>query len=649
MPVVASATLEVTPVLSGAQQSLTEQLTGAASSAGESAGKEGGSKFSGSLVKNIAAGSVAVAGAVAGVGAALVGTAGKTAEYGDQIDKASQKLGVSASFYQEWDAVLRHSGTSMDGMSATFKKLATASQGASKDQQAAFEALGMSMEQVQSMSAEDLFANVISGLQGMEEGTERTALATTLLGKGAMEMGALLNTSSEDTQGMIDKVHKLGGVMSDDAVKASAQYQDSLMDMKASFKGLGNGLMVDLLPTMSGFMEKITEFVSTADLSPITDTLGGAVSALGEFIQGLDVEAVGTVFQNVVSGIGQAVSLAWGVIQQVFGAVQTGIGTVTAALEGSGASWDDVWGGISAIVGTAAGLISTAVQTIASIIAWLVSEAQTDGSLINTVWTSITTAIEAAVSIIQDTLDMVTALLNGDWSSAWESAESIVDTCTRAISSILSNTWSFISSAATAAWSGIRNAISSVWTSLVSTAKSAFESCKNAVMAPINVLRTMLSNAWNSIRSTASSVWSNIRNAMTSPITAAKNTISGIISTIRGMFPLSIGNIFSNLKLPHISVSGGEAPFGIGGLGRLPSFSVQWYARAAEYGARFTDPTIIGVGDADQPEILIGEDKLRELVGGKGVTNYITVNGAEDPEAWAMKFARQMKIEMRMA
>ena len=115
------------------------------------------------------------------------------------------------------------------------------------------------------------------------------------------------------------------------------------------------------------------------------------------------------------------------------------------------------------------------------------------------------------------------------------------------------------------------------------------------------------------------------------------------------MFPLSIGNIFSNLKLPHISVSGGEAPFGIGGLGRLPSFSVQWYARAAEYGARFTDPTIIGVGDADQPEILIGEDKLRELVGGKGVTNYITVNGAEDPEAWAMKFARQMKIEMRMA
>ena len=33
------------------------------------------------------------------------------------------------------------------------------------------------------------------------------------------------------------------------------------------------------------------------------------------------------------------------------------------------------------------------------------------------------------------------------------------------------------------------------------------------------------------------------------------------------------------LKLPHISVSGGEAPFGIGGKGSLPHFSIAWYAK----------------------------------------------------------------------
>ena len=174
------------------------------------------------MAKKIAVGSAAVAGAVAGVGGALVATASKTAAYGDSIDKASQKLGVSSTFYQEWEAVLQHSGTSMDKMGGTFKRLATASQDASADQQAAFEKLGLSMEDVSKMSPEELFTNVVSGLQGMEEGSERTAVATQLLGKGATEMGALLNTSAEDTQAMIDNVHELGGVMGEDAVKASA-------------------------------------------------------------------------------------------------------------------------------------------------------------------------------------------------------------------------------------------------------------------------------------------------------------------------------------------------------------------------------------------------------------------------------------------
>ena len=307
MPVVASATLEVTPVLSGAQQSLTEQLSGAAVPAADKAGEESGGILSSSLAKGIAKGSAVVAGAVAAVGGALVGTAAKTAEYGDQIDKASQKLGVSSTFYQEWEAVLQHSGTSMGSMTASFKKLATASQDASKDQVAAFEAIGLSMDQVKSMSTEELFTNVISGLQGMEEGTERTALATELLGKGAMEMGALLNTSAEDTQGMIDRVHELGGVMDEASVKDAAAFQDSLQDMKASFTGIRNSLASGLMPVLSGFMDKVGDFVANADLSPLTDMFSGAFDAVAEFVSSLDIEAIGETFQSVMSGIGDAV------------------------------------------------------------------------------------------------------------------------------------------------------------------------------------------------------------------------------------------------------------------------------------------------------------------------------------------------------
>ena len=41
------------------------------------------------------------------------------AAYGDNIDKMSQKMGMSAEAYQEWDAVMQHSGTSMEAMKSS--------------------------------------------------------------------------------------------------------------------------------------------------------------------------------------------------------------------------------------------------------------------------------------------------------------------------------------------------------------------------------------------------------------------------------------------------------------------------------------------------------------------------------------------------
>jgi hypothetical protein len=111
-------------------------------------------------------------------------------------------------------------------------------------------------------------------------------------------------------------------------------------------------------------------------------------------------------------------------------------------------------------------------------------------------------------------------------------------------------------------------------------------------------------------------VWNGIKSAITSPIEAAKNTVRNTLNSIRSFFPLSIGNIFSNLRLPHISVSGGSPPFGIGGAGSLPHFSVSWY----KTGAIFKKPTIFGtalgwtgVGEAG-PEAVAPIDTLKEYV-----------------------------------
>ena len=638
MPVVASATLEVTPVMAGAQQSITEQLTGAALPAAEKTGQESGSKFSSSLVKGIGAGSVAVAGAVAGVSGALIKTAGDTAAYGDQIDKASQKLGVSSTFYQEWQAVLQHSGTDMDKMSATFKKLATASQDASADQQAAFEKLGLSMDDVSKMSPEELFTHVISGLQGMEEGTERTSLATTLLGKGAMEMGALLNTSSEDTQAMIDKVHDLGGVMGEDAVKASARYQDSLQDMQTAFDGIKNGVGAKLLPVLADFMDKVADFITNTDLTPLTDMVGKAVEGLGNFISNLDIEAIGNTFQTVVTTIGEVLGTAWDAMSIVFEALQGAFQTITDSLNTTGTDWSDVWNGISEVITTVATVIGEIIGIIASVIAGLIAEAQTEGTLFNAVWESIQIAIQAAGDIIKGVIDFVSALLSGDWKGAWDAAKGIVETMTNAIDNVVTTIFNGIADFLLSVWDTIKNTvsnavtavkdkISNVFSAARDTVHNIFEDIKNGVrqkfvdmvrevLLRVGAIKEGIRERFQEAKDTALRIFDDIKNGIKDKIEWAKDKVSGIVDTIKNLFDFDWS--LPDLKLPHISIS---EYMDVPGLGTIPApwgIHIDWYAKAYDSPYLFTSPTVMngrGFGDRGNRyggELVYSHDKLMD-------------------------------------
>lgn len=193
--------------------------------------------------------------AIANFTQSLVSGVSELAQYGDHIDKQSQKMNMSAQAYQEWDAIMQHSGTTIDSMQMGMKTLANAVESDSE----AFELLGMSMDDVRSMSSEELFSKTITALQNVENDTQRTYIAGKLLGRGATELGALLNTSAEDTEKMRQRVHELGGVMSDEAVKDSAKFQDSLQDMKTSIGGLTRGIKSEFLPSFTDVMDGLTK------------------------------------------------------------------------------------------------------------------------------------------------------------------------------------------------------------------------------------------------------------------------------------------------------------------------------------------------------------------------------------------------------
>lgn len=307
MSEIATAYVQIEPTFKGVQGKIASEM----GSAGESGGQSFGSGFAKVLnstggaiagAGKAIAGAVAVGGAaVTALGASFVKSTGDIASYGDNIDKMAQKMGLSIESYQEWDAVMQHSGTSMESMKASMKTLANAAE----TNNAAFETLGITEKEIAEMSQEQLFERTISELQQVEDDTQRTYLAGKLLGKGATELGALLNTSAEDTQAMRDRVRELGGVMSEDAVKAAAAYQDQLQDMQTAFSGLSRNLMSEFLPQMTTVMSGLTEIFagnSEAGIGQITEGVKGILDGIMSALP--DVLSVAT---QIIEALAQAI------------------------------------------------------------------------------------------------------------------------------------------------------------------------------------------------------------------------------------------------------------------------------------------------------------------------------------------------------
>lgn len=162
---------------------------------------------------------------------------------------------------------------------------------------------------------------------------------------------------------------------------------------------------------------------------------------------------------------------------------------------------------------------------------------------------------------------------------------------------------------------GLKNGMVLVWNGI-----------KTQVTTAVKNLVTMLKNDFNTIKTVATTVFNAVKNAIMNPIKKAVEFVKTAIGKIKGFFPLNIGKIFSGLKLPHFKVTGGKAPWGIGGKGSLPKFDVDWYAR----GAIFNSPNIIGVGEAG-PEAVVPLDKFwnkLDNMSSGGTNIVININGA---------------------
>lgn len=184
-----------------------------------------GAKTAGKFAAGVA---TAAAGAVTG----LTAMASNAAASMDTIDKASQRMGVSAETYQEFAHVADLCGIEMSTMEKAAKELD------------------------EGMSFEDAMAQIYA----LEDANDRAALATELFGESvAYKMTPMLNATGEEMDAMKQQAYDLGLVFSQDAVNAGADLNDAMNNVKSAITALGTNVGNALMPVVMQACDFITD------------------------------------------------------------------------------------------------------------------------------------------------------------------------------------------------------------------------------------------------------------------------------------------------------------------------------------------------------------------------------------------------------
>ena len=145
---------------------------------------------------------------------------------------------------------------------------------------------------------------------------------------------------------------------------------------------------------------------------------------------------------------------------------------------------------------------------------------------------------------------------------------------------------------------------------------------------------------FNDFKAKVTATFNAIKTAIITPIQNAIDKVKSIIDKIKSWFPIKIGKIFDNIKLPHFKLTG---KFDLKTLS-VPKLSIDWY----KTGGIFDSPSVIGVGEAGA-EAVVPLDKFWDKLDNMstGETNIvININGSnKDPREIAEEVKRVLIME----
>ena len=334
----ARAYVTIVPSMEGAQQAITEGLTGASGEAGSSAGSQAGNSFgtsfggvlgtTGAIVAGVT-GAMA-AGVAAGTGA-LVSFTSSGAAYADEVLTMSTNTHIATDELQAYmyaaELVDVSTETLTSSMARNIRSMNSAAEGTGEVAEA-YEALGISVTDADGnlRDSQEVYWQAIDALGEIDDATQRDALSMTLFGRGAQDLNSLIAVGSEGMAEYAAQAEEAGAILSEDTLGAFGEFDNVLQQVDSGVSAAKNALGTVLLPVLTqlggegvGLLGEFTNGILAAngDMDMIAQTIEGLLpqveGLINEFLPtiiSLGGSVVSTLIAAVLSNLGLILSTA---------------------------------------------------------------------------------------------------------------------------------------------------------------------------------------------------------------------------------------------------------------------------------------------------------------------------------------------------
>lgn len=424
--------------------------------------------------------------------------------------------------------------------------------------------------------------------------------------------------SEEEFQKKLDKCNNeqeraalitetMNGLYSDAAKKYQEVSKDVIAANKAQDK-LNNAMSKvggALEPFVTKGKELVAEFLEKA--TPYIENLAEkALPWLEERVEDVEV-AVGKVSDGVQWAVDKFKQFSDWCSEH-----QGTIETIAIVIGSFAAAWVlvntvvGIWTGVATLATAATTALSTAIAILTSPI---------------TIAIAIIGAIIAVGVLLYQNWDLIKAKAAELWQALTEKFQQIKENTIAKVEEIKTNTIN--------KFQEMKDGVERWVSNLADKAKEKFESTKATISLAISEAKQKVVDTFTgmydaavekaeAIRASIKEKFDAAKEAITKPIEEAKEHLRQAVEKIKSFFDFKLK---IDISWPEIKVSGGKAPWGIGGEGYPPSIDIDWHAKAMNKAMILDDPTLFGYqngkflggGEAGR-EVVVGEAHLLDMM-----------------------------------